>query len=95
MRAEAAVALVNGGVQTEERLDVLRFEDIGLGERRLFDIKEHPPYSTRSGHVHLGCSLEANHTDAMVLLLVSAPRFREAVLREGSALPETLPHSPP
>ena len=43
MRAEAAVALVNGGVQTEERLDVLRFEDIGLGERRLFDIKEHPP----------------------------------------------------
>ena len=43
MRAEAAVALVNGGVQTEERLDVLRFEDIGLGERRRFDIKEHPP----------------------------------------------------
>ena len=42
MRAEAAVALVNGGVQTEERLDVLRFEDIGLGERRLFDIKGIP-----------------------------------------------------
>ncbi len=26
---------------------------------------------------------------------MSTPRFREAVLREGSALPETLPHSPP
>lgn len=43
MRAEAAVALVNGGVPAEEPLVVLRFEYIGLAEGRLFDIKEHPP----------------------------------------------------
>lgn len=42
MRAEAAVALVNGGVQTEERLDVLRFEDIGLGEDACLTLKSIP-----------------------------------------------------
>ena len=58
MRAEAAVALVDCGVQTEEPFAVLRLKDIGLAEGRAFDIEERPPYSTRWGHVHLGCSVE-------------------------------------
>ena len=36
MRAEAAVALVDCGVQAEEPFAVRRLEDIGLAEGRLF-----------------------------------------------------------